>query len=385
MKSVIILGSTGSIGKNTLDVIRQHGDKYAVKTLTARGNVMLLAKQAMEFKVSNVVILDKTKLTLLEAQLKGTGINVFAGEEDLLNLARESYDIGISAIVGVAGLKPTVALLENTAVVGVANKEAIVCAGNIIDKLVTSKGTQMLPMDSEHVAILQVLEARNIANLDKIILTASGGPFRHLEKHEMDSITPDEAVKHPNWSMGRKITVDSSTMMNKGLEVIEACKLFEVGVDKIDVIVHPESIIHSMVSYNDGSVLAQMGTPHMTIPISHVLAYPNRIGIQHTPMDLVKMEKLTFEKPNYDKFPLLRLALEIAKEGEAHHVVLNTANEVAVEAFLDKKIKFPDIYDLVQKCCQDYQGGSVGTIDEVINLDGEIRSKAFQIAGELRG
>jgi 1-deoxy-D-xylulose-5-phosphate reductoisomerase len=342
-RRVTILGSTGSVGCQTIDLISRAQEKYEVVALTARKNVEKLVEQARLLRPELVVIADESQYRALKDALADTNIAVAAGPKAVEDAASADSDWVMSAIVGAAGLPGTLAAARRGAVIAFANKETLVCAGPLMMKLAAEKGAQLLPVDSEHNAIWQVFDFERREAITRLILTASGGPFRTFTRDEMEKVSPTQAVKHPVWSMGAKISVDSATLMNKALEVIEAHFLFQMPSEKIDVLVHPQSVVHSMVEYEDGSVLAQMGTPDMRTPIGYCLAWPKRMQTPAARLDLAKIGQLTFEAPDPAKFPALRLAREAMKAGGTAPAVLNAANEVAVQAFLDGRIGFLDI------------------------------------------
>lgn len=343
MKSVTILGSTGSIGCSTLDLISRDRDRFDLVALTAHRNVGALIEQARIFRPRLAVVADERHYADLKEGLEGTGIEIAAGPAAVIDAASRSADWVMAGIVGTAGLAPTLAAVRRGACVALANKECLVSAGPLFLEEVEKSGATLLPVDSEHNAIFQVLDATRLASVDKIVLTASGGPFRLWSAAEMAKATPAQAIAHPRWDMGAKISVDSATLMNKGLELIEAHYLFPVGEPRLDVIIHPESIVHSMVGYVDGSVLAQLGSPDMRTPISYALAWPDRMPTPCARLDLTQIGQLTFEVPDLNKFPALALAREALRAGAAAPTVLNAANEVAVAAFLDGRIGFLDI------------------------------------------
>jgi len=342
-KRVCILGSTGSVGTQTIDLISRAPEKYEVVALTAQKNVAKLVEQARLLKPELVVIADESKYAELKSALADTNIAVAAGAKAVVEAAEADSDWVMSAIVGAAGLPGTMAAVRRGAVIAFANKETLVCAGPLMMKLAAEAGAQLLPVDSEHNAIWQVFDFDHPESITRLILTASGGPFRTTSREDMAKMTPEQAVKHPVWSMGAKISIDSATLMNKALEVIEAHFLFHMPPEKIDVIVHPQSVVHSMVEYADGSVLAQMGSPDMRIPIGYTLAWPERMDTPAAKLDLAKLGQLTFEEPDPVKFPALRFAREAMKKGGTAPAALNAANEIAVQAFLDKRIGFLDI------------------------------------------
>jgi 1-deoxy-D-xylulose-5-phosphate reductoisomerase len=342
-KRVAILGSTGSVGCQTIDLISRHPDKYEVVALTALKNVAKLVEQARALKPEMVVIADESQYAALKDALADTNIAVMAGAKAVVEAAQADSDWVMSAIVGYAGLPGTLAAVRRGAAVAFANKETLVCAGPLMMKLVAEAGSQLLPVDSEHNAIWQVFDFENPQSIARLIVTASGGPFRTATRDDMQKMTVEQALKHPVWSMGAKISIDSATLMNKALEVIEAHFLFHMPQEKIDVLVHPQSIIHSMVEYEDGSVLAQMGSPDMRTPIAYTLAWPARMPTPAQKLDLAKIGQLTFEHPDPIKFPALRFAREAMAKGGTAPAALNAANEVAVAAFLAKRIGFLDI------------------------------------------
>lgn len=377
-RSVTILGSTGSVGSSTIDLIERNPDAYVVEALTARRNVDLLIEQAKRLNPRYVAIEDEEYYHTAKAGLSGSGIEVAAGADAIVAAARRPSDFVMAAIVGAAGLAPTLAAVNRGAMVGLANKECLVCAGSLMVKEIQRNNAVLLPVDSEHNAIFQVFDFERRDSIDKLILTASGGPFRSLDQERMRSVTAAQAVAHPNWDMGAKISVDSATMMNKGLEIIEAHHLFDIPEGKIEVLVHPQSVIHSMVAYVDGSVLAQLGTPDMRTPIAYALAWPARMQSPQERLDLVAMAQLTFEAPDPERFPALRLAREVLKNGGSAPTVLNAANEVAVEAFLAAQIGFLDIAAIVEDVITQFSHGTMNTLDDIRACDMEARVIASQ-------
>jgi 1-deoxy-D-xylulose-5-phosphate reductoisomerase len=372
-KTVSLLGSTGSVGKNTVDLLLANQDKFRVKSLCAGKNIALLIEQAKLLKPDFVAIADETLYQSLQDGLAGTGIKCGAGRMAVLEAASISADISIAAIVGLAGLEPVLTAIKNCKTVAIANKEPLVAAGELVLSLADEFGTKILPVDSEHSAIFQVLETHNREAVKKIILTASGGPFRTWTKPEMDKATVEQALKHPNWAMGAKITIDSATMMNKALEIIEAHYLFTMPADKIDVIIHPQSVIHSMVEYTDGSLLAQLGAPDMRTPIAYALAYPQRMTTTGETLNLSKLSTLTFEEPDTIKFPAIQLAYDCLKAGLSHQIAFNAANEVAVQKFLNGDIQFGDIIRIIENGLALIPNQSPQTIEEVVFMDLNIR------------
>ena len=384
MKKVVILGSTGSIGTNTLDVIRQHPDKFKVLGLVAGTNIKKLAEQVEEFQPEWVVVREKGTAEALGDRLKDHMFGKIGwGEEDIIRLATlPEADIVLSAIVGTAGLKPTYAALKAGKTVALANKESLVAAGKVMTDCIETYHGRLLPVDSEHSAIHQVLEGKAEEVL-RIILTASGGPFRNLSVQDLLHVTVESALKHPNWSMGEKITVDSATLMNKGLEVIEAHWLFSLPPEKITVKVHPQSIVHSLVEYVDGSVLAQLGPPDMRGPIAYALAYPERISTDVRPLNLITSSPLTFEEPDTKRFPCLSLARQALEMGQTCPCVLNAANEVAVASFLKRRISFIGIPRLVEEVLNQHQPTPLNSLDDVLAADQWGRETAEAIVNKL--
>jgi 1-deoxy-D-xylulose-5-phosphate reductoisomerase len=375
-RSVTILGSTGSVGRNTVDLIRRHPAAYRIEALTGSDNVALLAEQARLLKPKLAVVANPARYAELKEALAGTGTELAAGPEAVTEAAQRPAEWVMASIVGAAGLKPTLAAVRRGAVIGLANKETLVCAGALMMSEVKRHKATLLPVDSEHSAIFQVFETERREAVDRIILTASGGPFRTVSHEVMKNATPAQAVKHPNWSMGAKISIDSATMMNKGLEIIEAQHLFNMPESRIDVLVHPQSVIHSMVSYVDGSVLAQLGTPDMRTPIAVALAWPKRMGCPSERLDFAKVSTLTFEAPDEIRFPALRLARQALQTGGGAPVVLNAANEVAVQAFLDGRIAFLDIAAIVESCLDRVNAGAAADLEEVAVADQSSRAEA---------
>ena len=375
-RSVTILGSTGSVGRNTVDLIRRDPDAYRIEALTGSDNVALLAEQARLLRPKLAVVANPARYGELKEALAGSGTELAAGPEAVTEAAQRPADWVMASIVGAAGLKPTLAAVRRGAVIGLANKETLVCAGALMMGEVKRHKATLLPVDSEHSAIFQVFETERREAVDRIILTASGGPFRTASHEVMANATPAQAVKHPNWSMGAKISIDSATMMNKGLEIIEAQHLFNMPENRIDVLVHPQSVIHSMVSYVDGSVLAQLGTPDMRTPIAVALAWPKRMGCPSERLDFAKVSILTFEAPDEIRFPALRLARQALRAGGGAPVVLNAANEIAVQAFLDGRIGFLDIAAIVESCLDRVNAGAAADLDEVAVADQSARTEA---------
>ena len=375
-KTVTILGATGSVGTSTLDLVERDPAAFEVVAVTAQRDVEGLAAIARRTSARLAVIGDPALYAALKAALAGSGIEAAAGVDAIIEAARQPADWTMAAIVGSAGLRPVTAALERGGTVALANKEALVSAGMLMTRAARAHGATLLPVDSEHNAIFQCFDHDAPDRVRKIILTASGGPFRTWSREAMAAVTPAQAVKHPNWSMGAKISVDSATLMNKGLELIEAHHLFPVGAERFDVIIHPQSVVHSMVEYVDGSVLAQLGTPDMRTPIAHTLAWPERMATPCAPLDLVAVGSLDFEAPDPDRFPALGLARAALAEGGARPAALNAANEAAVAAFLGGRIGFLDIASIVGKVLDRYDPPAPESIDDVFAIDAEARREA---------
>jgi 1-deoxy-D-xylulose-5-phosphate reductoisomerase len=381
MRRISLLGATGSIGVNVLNVVRQFPELYKVVAMAAGTNIHKLAEQVIEFNPELISVFDEKRVEALRGLLPSIFHNriVHGSEGNILVAAYPSADLTLSAIVGAAGLLPTLAAIDAGKDIGLANKETLVMAGRIVMTEVHRKGIRLLPVDSEHSAIFQVLEAGRRKDLKKIILTASGGPFRGMSPEQLQHVTREQALNHPNWSMGRKISVDSATLMNKGLEVIEARWLFEVENEEIEVVVHPQSIVHSLVEYKDGSVLAQLGIPDMRIPISYALSYPARRTLELQPLNLSTCGTLEFFEPDYKSFPALNLAFSALESGGVLPAVLNSANEVAVEAFLLSKITFPQIAETVARTMDIVHEGSESSLDDILAADETARREALKL------
>ena len=376
MKTVTILGATGSVGSSTLDLIEREPENFEVLALTANGDVDKLAAAAIRTNARLAVVADPDRLTALRERLAGTGIEAQAGVDAVCDAAGSGADWTMAAIVGCAGLKPVMAALQGGGTVALANKESLVSAGTVMTAAAEAYSTTLLPVDSEHNAVFQCMDRTAPERVARIILTASGGPFRATPMEEMRAITPAQAVAHPNWSMGAKISVDSATMMNKGLELIEAFHLFPVRADQLDVLVHRQSVIHSMVEYVDGSVLAQLGTPDMRTPIAYALAWPDRMETPCERLDLAKVGRLDFEAPDYERFPALLLAREALTAGGARPAVLNAANEAAVAAYLGGRIGFLDIAAIVAEVLERFDPPAPETLEDVIAIDADARRQA---------
>lgn len=382
-RSVSVLGSTGSIGCSTVDLLERNPDAFEVDALTANNNIALLAEQALKLGASLAVTANESLYGELKDLLAGKNVEVAAGEAAVSEAAARPADVVVAAIVGTAGLKPTLEAARRGALVGLANKETLVSAGSVMTAEVEQGKATLIPVDSEHSAIYQVFDFERVEAVEKITLTASGGPFRERSLAEMESVSPEQAVAHPNWDMGAKISIDSATMMNKGLEMIEAYHLFPVEADAIEVLVHPQSVIHSTVSYVDGSVLAQLGTPDMRTPIAYALAWPARMAAPSQALSLADIGTLTFEAPDTTRFPSLRLARESLDAGGSAPTILNAANEVAVAAFLAKRIGFLDIARIVEDVLNKMPATSLTNLDAVFAIDEDARRHAQHALGAL--
>jgi 1-deoxy-D-xylulose-5-phosphate reductoisomerase len=381
-RSVTVLGSTGSVGTQTVDLLAAAPERFQVLALVAGRNVGLLAAQAIALKAERAVIADPASYARLRDALSGTGIEVAAGPDSVVAAAALPADLTMAAITGAAGLAATLAAIRRGAIVALANKEALVCAGEVMLRAVRDAGATLLPVDSEHNAIFQALADGNRDSVEKIVLTTSGGPFRTLSIDEMAKATPEAALRHPVWSMGAKISIDSATMMNKCLEVIEAARLFALDEAQIEVLVHPQAVIHGLVCYRDGSVLAQLGSPDMRIPIAHTLAWPARMATQSPRLDLATMARLDFAEPDSVRFPALRLSREALRAGGGASAILNAANEIAVESFMQHRIRFLDIVGTVARVLDAMGAPPADTLDEVLALDAAARRTAVRVAAE---
>jgi 1-deoxy-D-xylulose-5-phosphate reductoisomerase len=378
-RTISLLGATGSVGASTLDLIRRERDKWRVVALTANGNAAELAKLAREFSAELAVVADEAALPALREALAGTNIATAGGASALIEAASSPAELTVAAIVGCAGLAPTMAAIEQGRTVALANKEALVSAGEVMMAAVARCGTTLLPIDSEHNAIFQCLAGNSYDHVRSITLTASGGPFRDWSPEQLAAATPAQAVKHPNWDMGAKISVDSATMFNKGLELIEAHHLFPVGLEKLRIVIHPQSVVHSMVEYRDGSTLAQLGPSDMRVPIASALAWPQRMDTPCAPLDLAALGELTFRMPDEARFPATRICREAAHAGGAIPAVLNAANEIAVASFLDGKLPFTHIAVMVEQVLARYSPSAVESLSDVIAVDAEARAKAREL------
>lgn len=386
-RSVTVLGATGSIGDSTMDLLRASRDRYRIEALTGNSNVQGLAKLAREFDARFAAVADPARLNELRDALAGTGISCGAGESAVIEAAARPADWVMAAVSGAAGLKPALAAVDRGATVALANKECLVCAGDLFMQRASAAGACILPADSEHNALFQALGSGNREELVRVIITASGGPFRTWTAAAIEQATLAQALKHPNWSMGQKITIDSASMMNKGLEVIEASYLFALQPDEIDVLIHPQSIVHGMVEFSDRSVMAQLGSPDMRTPIAHCLGWPERIKGPAVKLDLARIGQLTFEAPDFDRFPAVRLAYEALRTGRGATTVFNAANEVAVAAFMAGKIKFGAIARLVEATIEAWiRSGNLAVLasaDEAIAVDQRARNKAATLLPQI--
>ncbi len=380
VKNISLLGSTGSIGKNVLSVVRANPDRFRIVGLSAGKNISLLAEQAREFSPIYISVADEQLVGPLAEMLSpGYQGEIFSGDAGNCRVATlADADLVVTAVVGAVGLLPTMEAIRAGKDIGLANKETLVMAGRLVMKTVKDHNVRLLPIDSEHSAIFQALEAGRRQDVDRIILTASGGPFRSLAAEKFSAITPDQALAHPNWEMGRKISIDSATLMNKGLEVIEARWLFDTTPDRIAVVVHAESIVHSLVEFIDGSVVGQLGIPDMRIPIAYVLSYPERINLDLPSLNLAQCGSLTFEEPDYTRFPALKIAFAALEQGGMQPAVLNAANEIAVDAFLDGHIGFPDISAIVAAVLDVHIDGDDLELEQILAADDQARNLALQ-------
>lgn len=373
MKNIAILGSTGSIGRSSLEVIKNLPDRFRINYLTANKNIELLQRQIAQFHPRGVVVLDKCNASVLQKVLNGQ-TEVYSGEEGLLEIVkRDDVDIVISSLVGFAGLKPTIEAIKQGKTIALANKETLVVAGELMTSLLKEHGARLVPIDSEHSAIMQCLVGEESSHVAKLILTASGGPFLQKPFNEFESITVEQALDHPNWNMGKKVTIDSATLMNKGLEVIEARWLFNLPPKNIEVVIHPQSIIHSMVEFIDGSLKAQMGLPDMKIPIQYALTYPARVAMNGKRVDFPKLCAMTFFEPDRKKFRCLQIAFDVLALGGTTPAAMNAANEIAVEAFLGRKISFKRIPELIDNAISWHKSVSQPDLGDIVAADASVR------------
>ena len=386
MKGLSILGSTGSIGRNALKIVEMFPEQFSVKALAARSNTDLLAGQIEQFTPEIAVVYDRDTMQQLKQKIPaGIGVEILCDEEGYRAAATaDGVDIVLTAVVGAAGLMPTLAAIEAGKTIALANKETLVMAGEIVTRKAAQNGVQILPVDSEHSAIFQCLQGHRKADVAKILLTASGGPFLNLPLSEFPGISKAQALNHPNWNMGPKITIDSATLMNKGLEVLEAKSLFDLSEDRIEVVVHPQSVIHSMVAYQDGSVIAQLGIPDMKTAIAYALSFPERLPLNQPLPDFSGKQRLTFQKPDLEKFPCLALAFKACKVGKTMPAVLNAANEVAVNAFLNQEIGFSDIARIVERTMDAHSVAINPELDDIIDADRQARIRAEDLIRNIQ-
>jgi 1-deoxy-D-xylulose-5-phosphate reductoisomerase len=384
LKNIAVLGSTGSIGKNTLEVVRnlnKNGYPVNVKYISANSNIDLLCEQVQEFKPKAAAIYKEDLCDELKSRLSTLNCEILCGSAGINEIAaRNDYDLAVNALVGFCGLIPTIEAIKNGKTLALANKESLVVAGELITSLVKKYKTSILPIDSEHSAILQCIQGEGLNNVTKLTLTASGGPFRTYPKELLHDVTKQEALNHPNWKMGNKITIDSATLMNKGFEIIEAKWLFNIEAGKIEVLIHPQSIIHSMVEFSDGSVKAQLGAPDMKIPIQYAITYPDRVASDFPRLELSLLKNLTFELPDFEKFECLRLAYEVIKSGGSYPVVLNAANEAAVDLFLNERIRFSDIPFLISSALEKHSNTGSLELENIIEIDKWSRQYVYDSA-----
>lgn len=381
MKNIAIFGSTGSIGTSTLNVVRENKELFNIVTLVAGKNIDKLIKQIDEFAPKNVYIIDKENANILKE--KYPNLNIYYGEEGLEDISNlVDFDISISALVGIAGLKPTYNMIKNGKTVALANKEVLVTGGKLIMQTAKKSGAKLLTVDSEHSAIMQCLNGEEENPIEKILLTASGGPF--FDRNITDDITVEEALNHPTWNMGKKVTIDSSTMMNKGFEVIEAKWLFDVEPNQIEVVVHRKSLVHSMVQFKDGTIMANIGPKSMQIPIAYALNYPKRLNNNIEKLDLFKVSELKFEKPDLNKFKCLQLAYNAIVRGHCYQVILNAADEILVDAFINKKIKYTQIPLGIEKILNMYEKIELNSINEILEFDKEVKEKTIKFVNECQ-
>jgi 1-deoxy-D-xylulose-5-phosphate reductoisomerase len=378
-RSVTILGSTGSIGRSTIDLIQKHPEHYSVEALVALKDVTTLANQCKLLNARLAVVEDESQYGNLKEALSGTNTEVASGKAAVLEAAQRPSDWVMSAIVGTAGLRPTYAAIERGSIIALANKESMISGGPVVLKAIEKNKATLLPVDSEHNAIFQVFHEQHRAHVEKLILTASGGPFRTFNSEQMKTITVEQALKHPNWTMGPKVTIDSSNLMNKGLEMIEASYIFGFPEDQIDILIHPQSIVHSLVAYQDGSMLAQLGIHDMRVPIAYTLAWPERIPTDLPRLDLAAISTLTFENPDTNKFPAILLARQVLKAGKDRPTILNAANEVAVQAFIERRISYLQIVDVSMEVLDQLSETNLGSLDDVFVVDQQARHLAKKV------
>lgn len=383
-RRIAILGSTGSIGRQALDVVRQHKDLFEVELLTANNSSALLIEQAMEFRPGSVVICNEAKYQEVADALQPNDIKVFTGMDSVCSLVEaEDIDIVLTALVGFSGLRPTISAIKAGKIIALANKETLVAGGSVVMDLARKYNSPILPVDSEHSAIFQCLLGATGNPISRIHLTASGGPFRTWDRDRIAAATKNEALKHPQWTMGAKITIDSATMMNKGFEMIEARWLFDTAPDKINIVVHPQSIIHSMVEFADGAVIAQLGNPDMREPIQFALSFPERLSLNNKKLDFASLQGLTFEEPDMEKFPCLSLAFEAIRKGGNVPCAMNAANEAAVAAFLKDGIRFYDIPEIISACMAGVDFVEKPTVDDLLSTNAEVYRAAAEMCAKL--
>jgi 1-deoxy-D-xylulose-5-phosphate reductoisomerase len=387
MKNIAVLGSTGSIGKNTLEVVRnlnRNSYPVSVKYISANSNVELLISQIEEFKPKAAVIFNQASFNDLKSRSLNHKCEILCGQAGINEIAaRDDFELVVNALVGFSGLIPTIEAIKHGKDIALANKESLVVAGELIYSMLAKSSSHLLPIDSEHSAILQCLQGEPVREVTGLILTASGGPFREYSKESLETVTVKQALNHPNWVMGNKITIDSATLMNKGFEIIEAKWLFNIEADKIEVLIHPQSIIHSMVEFSDGSVKAQLGVPDMKVPIQYALTYPSRVASDFPRIDFKLLKNLTFDEPDLDKFECLKLAYDVIKAGGSYPVVLNGANEAAVDLFLKEKIKFTDIPHLIKGAIDKHEDHNSPELDSIVEIDSWSRKYVNEAASEL--
>lgn len=382
-KNIVLLGSSGSIGRSTLDVVREHPKELNVIALAANSNIDLLIEQYQEFKPAHICLVDESLHTELKERIKNESVEIHSGKDEMIELAAlDNADIVVNAIVGAAGLLASVETVKHKRALALANKESMVAAGPLLNKLAEKSGAKIIPIDSEHSAIFQILEKRNTDDIKNIILTASGGPFRELPFEKFGEITLKQALNHPTWKMGKKITIDSATLVNKGLEIIEAVNLFGISADKVKVVIHPQSIVHSMVEFSDSSVLAQLSRPDMRMPITYALFWPERTNSNFGAMNFATHANLTFEPPDFEKFPALQLAFESARTGGTAPAIFNAANEVAVEAFLNEAISFVEITKIIAETVEQINPVMNPGLNEILEADRQARAFADKLTGQ---
>ncbi len=379
IKKVVILGSTGSIGRATLDVIKKHPGRFDVIALAAYSNAELLAEQCRQFRPRYACLANRNHSDTLRALVNERKTKLLFGEEELVHLTSLNTDIVVNAVVGAAGLRASLATVQNGKTLALANKESLVSGGPLFPEIVKKTGSRILPIDSEHSALWQALSCGKPSEIKRLIITASGGPFRTFPAEKLAEVTPEQALQHPTWKMGSKITIDSATLANKGLEVIEAVALFSVPVERVSVVIHPQSIIHSMVEFIDSSIIAQLSQPDMRLPITYALFWPNRVESDYGQLDLKALHQLTFEQPDMKRFPALRVAFEVARSGGTAPAVFNAANEVAVAGFLRKAIRFTDIADIIFEAVDTIPVVSQPKLDDILDADRQARELAQQI------